>query len=758
MQTKSLRLQGADGKEYVLRTVNKDPSKTLPEYLVGTFAEDVVQDQISSANPYAPLVVAALANTAGIRHITPQIVYVPNSARLGEFEKEFAGTICIFEERPSGNEKNILNSEKLFERLNNNPNHRVDAQAFLKARLFDMWIGDWDRHEDQWVWAGVKNGDRTFYQPIPRDRDQAFPKLDGIIPQLAARKWAVRKTQNFDYTIRDIDGLNLAGHYLDRNFTTELTLAQWLSVVSELQARMTDESIEKAVRQLPAPIFALSGEDIIGKLKKRRDDLYKNAGKYYTFIVEEADITGTHRQETFTVTRFNNDSTRVTVSSESTIIFKRTFLRSETNEIRLYGLGGNDIFNFDGRAGKGILVRVVGGEGEDKIVDSSFVSGGSHKTKIYDEPGTLLQTGRESRAFISNDSLKNSYSRKANRYDWFGPKLAPGFNPDDGIYIGGGFVYKKQQFGKAPYGYMQSVWANYAISTGAWNFWYQGVFRETFSKWDLHIDAAINAPNFIRNFYGMGNETVKEHDDWSYYRVRTEQIILTPSVYRQFGKYHGVQLGIGGQSMKVEATEGRYITEGNVKGDSSLFQRKYYGNAFAGYTFSTIDNPLYPKKGIRIKGRVDYTINPDEEKSFFRFSYESSAFFSFGAFTVALRNGAGTNTGDEYEFFQANTLGGAETLRGYRRDRFSGRTRLFNNAELRWKMNTAKGYILRGNYGLYAFFDNGRVWIPGEESTTWHHGYGGGFWFLAYNKMPFTVSYAASKEEGIVTVKAGFLF
>src|SRR5262245_54770667 len=30
-QTKSLRLQGADGKEYVLRSVNKDPSKAIAQ-------------------------------------------------------------------------------------------------------------------------------------------------------------------------------------------------------------------------------------------------------------------------------------------------------------------------------------------------------------------------------------------------------------------------------------------------------------------------------------------------------------------------------------------------------------------------------------------------------------------------------------------------------------------------------------------------------------------------------------------------------
>ena len=210
--------------------------------------------------------------------------------------------------------------------------------------------------------------------------------------------------------------------------------------------------------------------------------------------------------------------------------------------------------------------------------------------------------------------------------------------------------------------------------------------------------------------------------------------------------------------MKIERTEGRYITESHEAGDSNLFARKYYLNTFAAYSFSTIDNPLYPRKGIRIITRADYTANPGEKKSFAKLSLEISNFFSAGSFTFALRNGVSANIGNGFEFFQANTLGGTETLRGFRRDRFSGKTRLFNNAELRFRLSRAKGYILRGDYGLFGFFDNGRVWIPGEKSDTWHQGFGGGIFFLAYNRLPFTVAYAASKEDNLITVKAGFLF
>ena len=259
LQTKSLRLMGGDGKEYVLRSVNKDPSKALPPEFAGTLASHLLQDQISSSNPFAPLVVAQLAESAGIFHTKPRLVYVPASARLGEFEKEFANTVCLFEERPSGDKAdpnfgysaNIVNSEKLFQKLSSDPDHRMDQNAFLKARLFDMWIGDWDRHEDQWLWAAFKYDGLTYYKPIPRDRDQAFAKLDGVIPTMATKKWAVRQSQHFDYTIRDLNGLNMAGYYLDKNFTNQLTLNEWLETVANLQSSLTDEAIESAFKAMP---------------------------------------------------------------------------------------------------------------------------------------------------------------------------------------------------------------------------------------------------------------------------------------------------------------------------------------------------------------------------------------------------------------------------------------------------------------------------------------------------------------------------
>ncbi|MBO9203807.1 MULTISPECIES: BamA/TamA family outer membrane protein [Niastella] len=772
-QTKSLRLKGADGKEFVLRSVNKDPSKALPIELVGTLANTLLQDQISSSNPFAPLVVAQLAESAGIFHTNPRLVYVPASARLGEFEKDFANTICLFEEIPSGDKADpnfgysakIVNSERLFKILTADPDHRVDQFAFLKARLFDMWIGDWDRHEDQWLWAAFKNDGLTFYKPIPRDRDQAFAKLDGVIPTIATRKWAVRQSQHFDYTVRDLNGLNMSGYYLDKNFTNQLTLNEWLETAADLQKRLTDEAIESAVKAMPGKIFTISGPSIISKLKKRRDDLKRYATQYYKFLAEEVYVTGTEEKEIFEVRRLNSDSTLVTVYKQKEngaqeIIFERVFLREETHELRLYGLGGNDEFRLNGDVRKGTLVRIIGGRGSDHVVDSSSVNGWSRKTKIYDneiDNDNTFKKSKESRQYISDDTLKNDFQRGAFRYDWLGLKLSPGYNPDDGVYLGGGIIFKKQKFGKAPYGSMQSIWGNYAVATGAYNFWYQGIFKEAVGKWDLNVDAKLNAPNYIRNYYGMGNET-ENVADRSFYRVRSNDLAIMPSLQKQFGKHHSIEFGTGYQSIKLKEDASRLVSRLYAKLDSTDFERKYYGIVHVGYQFSTLDAGYYHRKGISIKAGAKYTRNIEDSKDFMQLYSESTVFFSTGAWTAALRGGVATNIGNNYAFYQANTVGGSSNLRGYRRDRFSGKTSVFNNTEVRYKIGNYNGYIFRGEFGLLTFFDNGRVWTPDEKSTTWHCGYGGGFWALVYNRLPMTVTYGTSKENNLLTVKAGFLF
>src|SRR5207249_10042128 len=77
-ETKGLAMKGADGRDYTFRGIDKDPSGVLPPDLQGTIAERIVQDQIASGQPAGPVVVAPLLEAAGVLHVTPRIVVMPD--------------------------------------------------------------------------------------------------------------------------------------------------------------------------------------------------------------------------------------------------------------------------------------------------------------------------------------------------------------------------------------------------------------------------------------------------------------------------------------------------------------------------------------------------------------------------------------------------------------------------------------------------------------------------------------------------------
>ena len=97
LQTVSLRMLGGDGDQYVLRSVNKDPTPSIPSYLRRTIAHDIVQDQISAIHPYAAFVLPPMLDAAGVYHTDPRLIYIPDDPRLGIYREEFAGMIAMIE-------------------------------------------------------------------------------------------------------------------------------------------------------------------------------------------------------------------------------------------------------------------------------------------------------------------------------------------------------------------------------------------------------------------------------------------------------------------------------------------------------------------------------------------------------------------------------------------------------------------------------------------------------------------------------------
>ena len=171
---------------------------------------------------------------AGVLHSDPKLVYLPDDPRLGEFRTEFAGVLGFIEERPDENEDpsrafagalEIVSTDDLYKIIEKKPGNYVDSEQFLRARLLDVFMGDWDRHRDQWRWAKVKDGDRFLWVPIPRDRDQAFVLFDGLLPGFARQTFP--QLLKFGPKYGAPVGATWNGRDLDRRFLTPLSRPTW---------------------------------------------------------------------------------------------------------------------------------------------------------------------------------------------------------------------------------------------------------------------------------------------------------------------------------------------------------------------------------------------------------------------------------------------------------------------------------------------------------------------------------------------------
>lgn len=776
-QTRSIRLEDKNGKQYVLRSVNKFIDKAMAENMQNTIAVDVVQDGISASHPFSAITVPSLADAAGVMHTNPKIVWVPDDPRLGIYQKDLANDVFLFEERPAGNRddvesfqrsEDIVNTAKVIEKTQSDQDYKVDQEAVVRARLFDILINDWDRHDDQWRWASFKNDKKTIYRPVPRDRDQVYFVNEGVLMWLATRNWAMRKFQGFDYDIKDVIGLGYNARYFDRSFMNEPDLASWKSIANDIQNKVTNTVIHKAIYTLPENIYELSGTEIIDKLISRRNLLETRAEEYYRFLSKGVDVVGTKDRELFDIVRQENGNTQVTVYSLSNKkgkikeqFYSREFVYGETQEVRLYGLSGKDSFVLNGYGRKGIKVRIIGGKGNDSIIDNSSVRGMGKKTIVYErkDKKNEIVTNGETRKILSNKKSITFYDRKQFKYNKTTPLLLVGYNIDDGIILGGGALINRYNFRDST---EHKITGNLAIRTGAFAISYEGLISSFSKTFDLTLDGTISFPRNVDNYFGLGNETTKITNDKTYYRVRFSYAWLNPMLKQTINDNFSYSFGAFYQYFKVTDTSNRFIGDiYTVLLDSTAYIPHNYIGINARYNLDTRNSEVLPQRGILWETDfLGFYSIIDEGKNFIKVKSDLSFYLSFNKdprVVFAFRFGGATNIG-ENEFYHSNFLGGKTNLRGFRSNRFAGDNSFYQNTEMRIKLLNIRSYVLNGQTGIMIFNDIGRVWVNGEESKKWHDGYGAGIWLTPFDFTALTLAYSRSAEESLITFTFKFLF
>lgn len=785
MQTYSLKMKGGDGQLYSLRSVQKDPTPVLPKPLQYSFADDVVQDQISASHPYGPYILPPLGDAAGIYHTNPKLYYLPDNPNLGEYRKEFGGALVMLEEDPDedwsdyedfGYTENAVSLETMLEEMREDNDHYVDQENFLRARLFDMWINDWDRHGGQFRWAEFDDEDQTVYRPIPEDRDNMLFRFDGVIPWVISRKWAMRKFQDFQPETRDIAGLNHNARYVDRRLLTKMEKEDWLSIARDLQKRLTNDIIEQAVRTgLPDTIFAQNGQKLINTLEARKYNLEEMARQYYDILAEEVNVIGSDDSEYFEVQRMPSGDVRVRVyesdedGEKQREMYLRVFHPEETDEIRLYGLGDRDHFVISGVSDDGPRIRVIGGEGHDYLDVTSSRRGWGPGTWYYDtrdgnEITEATEDNKKIKFIFSDNQHIMRYDMESFKYDVLAPQARLGYNKDDGVFLGGGVSYETHGFNKRPHATFQQFLINVSPSRGAWTFEYTGDFTRVVRSLGIHIDSRLRAPNFFTNFYGFGNSTeITEGPD--FYEVLYNEFKFYPS-FTLDGNNSRLTFGPQYWHLDAKRENDKFISD-----YPALSEDAFEGNDFAGFRFTadvrTTEDTTFPANGVWWLSSVEFNAQVNNTKSkFSAFTSELRGYYTFELpvdVIVAGRIGGGIISGD-FNFYQAMTIGGNRgfnsqgNVRGLPRDRYSGRSSLYQNLEIRVPFLRLPFYYVPFEVGAYGFIDNGRVWSDLPESDEWHTAYGGGLFFRPFGKLVTTLGVARSEEDTRFNLNLGFMF
>ncbi|WP_426058687.1 metallophosphoesterase [Hymenobacter sp. B1770] len=812
-QTASLKLRNEAGHNFSLRGIDKDPAAVLPESLRNGLAKDVLQDQISAQHPYGSFVLPPLGTAAGILHTNPEPVYIPQDPLLGQYYSTFANRPAALEEDAKDDQsnvaslsyaKNLVGTERLLERVLEDNDNKIDAVAFARTRLFDMWVGDWDRHEDQWRWAEVKSkdGDRTF-TAVPEDRDIVFFKGDGLLPYLVSRKFAIRNFQNFGYDYADYKGLNQTALANDRTFLSGVTREQWVAQATYMKEHLTDEIIEKAFRERwSKEIYNLHAPEIIAKLKSRRELLPDLAAKYSNLLSEIVEVRGSQKNERFVVERLPNGNSRVQVrkitkeGKLSKTLFERELEYDVTRELRLYGISGADVYEVKGQAKKGIEMRLIGGTDRDTITDVSNVGGFRHKIQVYDgDTGNVINVGKDARLHlepgvdVSRYDHPKRFDLKDYRLNYTGPALFFGFNIDDGILLGGGITHRRYGFRREPFASEQTLVANFAPAREAYNLRYTGQFTRVFGKHDLRVAAQYYGPQLLYNFFGIGNNTqnfaspdanrdrVTVRTVNSAYRVRFERLTIAPTLERKLFSF--LTMGYGPQYDRFEVEKepiGSVIRDSLTNANDEVtyenrrfgirasdFRPNHYLGGLLYFNLDASSSPKNPRIGIRWYNEAQYNFQLNDERlRFGRLTSEIRAYLTPNFpvhITYAGRLGVTRNIGD-YRFYQANTLGGTTNLRGYRRTRYAGRGSLYGNFEARIQLLSFNAYLFPGKLGVLGLADAGRVYSDNDVRTglgALHTGFGGGVYVDILKQAVINVTYSKG-EERLLFLGFDFLF
>ncbi|MEZ4839669.1 metallophosphoesterase [Flavobacterium sp.] len=777
--TNSLLLKDKNGKEFSMQPLEKDASSffkslayknsNLKNQEKNALSEDFLRDYFTTIHPFTPLVVSKLSLAIGISSPHSKLFYVPNQNALGNYNEDFGGSLYYISEKVNTTQKSladfgkpnaIIDTDEMLHQIRIDKNHVVDKENYIRARLLDMLIGDWDRQEKNWRWSVHQEKEKTIYRPIPLNRDQAFAKYDGAFLWLLKSIPAMGQMHSYTYNPKNIKEFNKQVYALDLALLSDSDEKVWEKQAKFIQDNLTNDVINKAFLQLPYELQDETTTKLKLYLRNRLKKLNQTAQQYQNLLNKKTLVVGTMKDDVFVINRLSNGRTSVVVyngkKTPSNIVFEKTFTKKRTKEIWFFGLEGKDEFSMEGNEFNPIKIRLIGGLNQD-----SYIIENGKKVKIHDfKTNNILNVDKKTTVLLSNDYETNTYNYNKPNFDEFTGVPLVGFNPDDGIRLGVRLDFTKKGYLGNPYSQKHTADANYFFATKGYELTYSGIIKRAFSHFDMVINAQATSSNFAQNFFGFGNNTQNEADEFDFNRVRIASYKVSPGLLWQKTKSSSFIGRINFEAYKVEDTPNRFISSGVV--DNRVFSYQNFAGVGLTYQFKNYDNPFIPSlgMGLQVIGKwntnlTDFSKQVPSAEVVANFVYRLTPDAQW-IFETTLKGKSLFS--DTYEFYQAANLGGDSDLRGFRDNRFSGKTAAFQGSDLRYSIGQIKNPFAPMNYGAFIGFDYGRVWFPGENNSKWHQSTGFGLWLNSSNVISSTISYFHSSDGGRIAFGMKFNF
>ncbi len=292
LQTAGLAMRGADGKSYTFRSLHKEPERLLPAEWRGSWPAKLLRDATSATHPGAAVMLPILAEAAGIPHTEPRLVIMPDDPSLGAFRQTFANQVGTFEEYPTAGAAGragfagateIVSTATLWTRWLQGPPDRIDSRAFLRARILDLFVENYDRRRGQWRWMQIPG--KAGWQPLPEDPDMAFVRHNGLIIA-SMRSRQPRLLEFSDKYTDNLEGPTSNAAEVDRWLLADVDSSVYDELATELQAAWSDPVIDRVTAGLPEPWRALDNGALARALKARRAALPAYVHRFYRYLAE----------------------------------------------------------------------------------------------------------------------------------------------------------------------------------------------------------------------------------------------------------------------------------------------------------------------------------------------------------------------------------------------------------------------------------------------------------------------------------------